>query len=131
MDQWGSDRFHRRHTAALVAQMKNAPVEFGIIANSRPVEFYSFTERKTAILFEDINDFNTIVWRRQSMYLHLPCCIFLLSRLPRFLLLLSNHSNRIADGICRATMSGSGISDKEQDSSLHCIRKAINLILKN
>ena len=54
------DSLYSRQAAVFVAQTKDAPIHFGVIADGRPVEFDCFTQGKAAILFKDVDNFDAI-----------------------------------------------------------------------
>src|SRR6266852_4709189 len=117
------------NTSLFIAHVKDAPIDFRVVADGWAVELDGFTQRETAVLFKDIDDFDAIgreclCWR---------CCVYisrtvLLTCMPLFLFFLGEQDNGIANGICRAAMSGPSVSNEEKYGSLGCVIQATHLM---
>jgi hypothetical protein len=130
MDEGKCHRLYRPHTTRFIAHMKNAPIHFRVIANSRPIELYSFTQGEAAIFLESIDDLNAIGWRRlrHSGYGSCLTARVLLTSQPFRLGLLGDLIDRVANGVCRTTMTSPGVSNEEKYSSLVYFRQASHLL---
>src|SRR5260370_32143694 len=120
------DCLYSRPAAVFVAQTKDAPIHFGVIADGRPVEFDCFTQGKAAILFKDVDNFDAIGrrrhWRDISRGLlssaGTSCRNILFPCMPYFLFLFGDRGDVIATCLRCTSMSGSSISIQEKHGSL-------------
>ena len=115
MNERGGDSFYCRDPLRLIAQVKKAPIELGIIADSRTIELDGFAQWKTAVVFKYVDDFNAVgIWLLRLRYFQ-PSSK---TGLTLFLLVLRDQLDGVMDCIGCAAMPSPGVSDKEQYSSL-------------
>src|SRR5437870_5470776 len=90
MDKRRCHRLNRRDRTCPIAEMKETPIESGVIADSWSIEFDSLTQGKTTILLKDIDDLDAI-GRRWCWRYRCFCCpisstvTVLLTCMPLFL----------------------------------------------
>ena len=101
---------------SLVAHMKEATIEFRIIADRWPIKFRSLAQGKTTIFLEHIDYFDAIAWRCRCVCLLLSGSLLLFQ--PFILLFLGNKSYGLANRVRSAAMPGPGVGNKEKYGSL-------------
>ncbi len=101
---------------SLIAHMKEATIQFRIIADRWPVEFRSLAQGKTAIFLKHIDYFDAIARRCRCVRLLLRGGLLLFQ--PFILLFLGNESYGMANRVRSAAMPGSGVGYKEKYGSL-------------
>src|SRR5260370_39553430 len=96
--------------------MKEAPIQFRIVADRWPVEFRSLAQGKTTILLEHINYFDAIARRCRCIPLLLRGSLLLFQ--PFIVLFLGNERYGMANRVCSAAIPCPGVSYKGKDGSL-------------
>src|SRR5258708_28017743 len=112
MEERRGDSLKSGDTLSLVAQMKEAPIQFRIVADRWPVEFRSLAQGKTTIFLEHIDYFDAIARRCRCVRLLLSGSLLLFQ--PFILLFLGNESYGMANRVRSAAMPGSGVGYKEK-----------------
>src|SRR5215469_16112251 len=115
MNERGGDSFYGRDPLRLIAQVKKAPIELGIIADSWSIELDGFTQWKTAVVFKYVDDFDAVgIWLLRLQ----PLRPSSKTRPGLLLLALRDQLDGVMDCVGCAAMPSPGVSDEEQYSSL-------------